>query len=122
MYPDSKKQNTLVRMIGHSCRIRPKLAHNAKPTTVTAYIRVDIAAVSPVFTTLITCGTKLETEHREAKYPTINAVSMSSFIVDAWRMQSLTTARRCGSGRVIKRCLLGVMKSRIGSEKNIDKS
>ncbi|MBB6166127.1 hypothetical protein HNQ72_005978 [Rhizobium wenxiniae] len=53
----------------------PKAVHNAKPTTVNAYIRAEIAAVSPVLITFQTCGTKLVTEQIEAKYPTSNAVS-----------------------------------------------
>jgi len=45
---DSRKQTELVRIIGHSNRITPNTDHSAKPITVSSYMRVEIAAVSPV--------------------------------------------------------------------------
>lgn len=62
-------------MIGHSVLRMPKALHSAKPTTVNAYMRAEIAAVSPVLITFQTCGTKLVTEQIEAPYPTSNVVS-----------------------------------------------
>jgi hypothetical protein len=62
-------------MIGHSVLKMPKAVHRAKPTTVNAYMRAEIAAVSPVLITFQTCGTKLVTEQIEAPYPTSKVVS-----------------------------------------------
>lgn len=65
--PDRQKQIALVRMIGHSCLSMPKADQSAKPTTVSVYMRAEIAAVSPVFSTFQTYGTKLVTEQAEAR-------------------------------------------------------
>lgn len=48
MKPERQKHTMLVRMIGHSMRKKPKADHSAKPVTITAYIRFEIASVSPV--------------------------------------------------------------------------
>jgi hypothetical protein len=56
-----------VRTIGHSVFRMPKVVHSAKPTTVNAYMRAEIAAVSSVLNTFQTCGTKLVTEQIEAR-------------------------------------------------------
>jgi hypothetical protein len=54
----------------------PKAVQRAKPVTVRQYILAEIASVSPVRTTFQTCGTKLQTEQTEARYPMMSAASM----------------------------------------------
>lgn len=66
MNAERQKQTTLVRMIGHSMRMTPKMDQSAKPTTVTAYMCVEIASVSPVLTIFHACGTKLVFEQTDA--------------------------------------------------------
>jgi hypothetical protein len=61
---------------GHSDRRMPKAVQRAKPVTVRQYILAEIASVSPVRTTFQTCGTKLQTEQTEARYPMMSAASM----------------------------------------------
>jgi hypothetical protein len=61
---------------GHSDRMMPKAVQRAKPVTVRQYILAEIASVSPVRTTFQTCGTKLQTEQTEARYPMMSAASM----------------------------------------------
>lgn len=54
-------------MIGHSVLSIPKADQSAKPRTVRVYILAEIAAVSPVLMTFLTCGVKLVTEQAEAR-------------------------------------------------------
>ena len=54
-------------------RMTPKTDHSAKPVTVTAYIRFEIAPVSPVRIIFHACGRKLVMEQSDAAYPTMSA-------------------------------------------------
>lgn len=67
MKAERQKQIALVPVIGHSALRTPKAAHSANPVTVSTYIRVESADVSPDFTTFHACGTKLLTEQIEAR-------------------------------------------------------
>lgn len=73
---ETKKQTAFVMIIGHSERNIPNAVHSAKPATVTVYMLLEMAAVSPVWTIFHTWGTKLVIEHTDARYPTTSAQSM----------------------------------------------
>lgn len=73
---ERKKQTVFVMIIGHSERNIPNAVHSAKPTTVTVYMPLEMAAVSPVRTIFHAWGMKLVIEHTDARYPTTSAQSM----------------------------------------------